>query len=1363
MPVGYPSWTPKEAAAGKSPFNRPYQRKMLSCTSRRKVSRCIDASTRITLESGNSVRVEELLPGDKVISIDEDTFETKVSTVQEVIVTEIKSRFEIHTIQGHKVIVSDDHPFMTRDVAQQKWINLKQRTKKTRIGIANTSLIKEVPDNLEYTDARIKLLGYFLGGGYFGKGQTPKFINNSIQQLHEFEQCANEIGTQCKWYKKNDLILSNGRRSGRNGDNPVRNWLTELGYNGVLKRDRKLSDVVFSWSRRQVGLFLNRLWAADGWIATRKDRRTSVGIGSGSKRFLEGLQELLLKFSINSYVRPSKCKATNFFKLHISRSSEILKFFDLIGGEVFTKEKNTHKGKIIALASVVKDKVQSEKCVTWDWIKTVTSLPSAKMYDIVLDSVHTFIANSSMILHNCGRQIGKSDTLCVSILHKLFTNRGYAVTVITPYQSQIELLFGRIHELISGNTELINSIKEKRKSPYYYMELHNGSYIKAFSAGTKSHSEAGTVRGAHAHFLLFDEADMLSRGDLDASLALITNFPDAIVWLSSTPTGKRETFYNACFDPTYVDFSYPSSVNPMFTEELDQFFKRSLTESGYIHEVLADFGEDTQGVYQKKYIDYGKSSYNYGDLKPSAGWTYSFGVDWNDNAGSIIMVTGFNPGDNNYYLVDKQVVKKDGWTQTSAVQKIVQLNRYWNPAFIYVDVGYGSCVGPLTMIQTNLGAKPIKDIEVGDKVLTSKGLYQNVLGKVVAPQKESYSVRPLKCPKTTVSYCHPFLTYRTDNRFLDTEFNEEKLQWRTVKEIDINRDFIAIAKTQKKVNTCPDPVIDLVDFIDTTGLTWDDQHIWSTHSNRSNEPSFNGALAQKYNCSKIMLSRLKCQLKKGEFPSTELRRKLVSKIDKDIGLDVFLDTKVLKFNRYIDVTDKDFQLLLGWYLSEGNINVATVELGQKKLLNDFQRAIDGAAKLFPSSVVYERGLFTRLFVNGTIASRLFEVLGGRYSDGKRIHPFILDNFDCKYILQGIYLGDGHKVQDTDGWQLSLASSHLIYQLRQYFIDRDILPSLYFVKKQTENRKDQYRIDIGGDQETVNKLTEITGFAFSNKNRVNRRKYIVTPHYILVGIDKIEQIEDQSDLIDIQVENDNSFTGNGVLLHNTQVELLHGVGVQAIRNQSSKGPDARLATIVKAYNFGGTIEIPDLFTKQPIKKPAKPFLVENAVRFFEDGRIKYPAADEWLIRALEGYYIQRLTDSGVPKYSSLDPAIGDHFVDALNLSLLPFTLEMGEFGKPTFVANIAFTGYFGETKEEKGERERQISDISGQGEEQERSRRTQYLAGPSLFRFGLPLANTTFDKVGHTRVWSWPGFLRDEPPPKRKSKRYNVEKPRRKNI
>jgi replicative DNA helicase len=290
-----------------------------------------------------------------------------------------------------------------------------------------------------------------------------------------------------------------------------------------------------------------------------------------------------------------------------------------------------------------------------------------------------------------GRQSGKTETLCIMIAYSLFTNERFAIQVIAPFQSQIDLIFGRISDLINSNATLKNSESRNVKAPNYKIVLKNGSYVVGFTAGTRSGQDAGSSRGQHANMLVFDEADYLSPKDIDAALAVIINYPNATVWMSSTPTGRREKFYESCHNKQYKEFHYASYVNPNWTPELEAYFRSELTEDGYKHEIEAEFGEQEEGVYQFKYVEAAQGDFEYDNMSPSPTWTYMIGVDWNDvKIGTTIAVIGYNPQDGMFYLVDKDIVSRAERTQLTACQRIAEMNRLWNPESIYVDKGYGA-------------------------------------------------------------------------------------------------------------------------------------------------------------------------------------------------------------------------------------------------------------------------------------------------------------------------------------------------------------------------------------------------------------------------------------------------------------------------------------------------------------------------------------------------------------------------------------------------------------------------------------------------------------------------------------------------
>lgn len=290
-----------------------------------------------------------------------------------------------------------------------------------------------------------------------------------------------------------------------------------------------------------------------------------------------------------------------------------------------------------------------------------------------------------------GRQTGKSEALCILILFNMVTKKNFKVVMLTPYQAQIEELFGRIEQLIREGG-LGNSIKRNVKAPIYQIELYNGSRIRGFTAGTKSGGNADSVRGQPAEMLVFDEVDYLSVKDIESAMSVTNNYPLAQVWMSSTPTGKRDYFFRVCTEnKQFKEFYYPASVNPMWTPEREEYLKSTMTSFGYNHEVLAIFGEQEEGVFQNVFIENAQRDYKYSEATRNPSWVYMMGVDWNDfKNGVSITVSALDPSHNQFRKVTSYLVQKQEYQQHEACVKIVELNRIWRPASIYVDRGYGT-------------------------------------------------------------------------------------------------------------------------------------------------------------------------------------------------------------------------------------------------------------------------------------------------------------------------------------------------------------------------------------------------------------------------------------------------------------------------------------------------------------------------------------------------------------------------------------------------------------------------------------------------------------------------------------------------
>ena len=330
-------------------------------------------------------------------------------------------------------------------------------------------------------------------------------------------------------------------------------------------------------------------------------------------------------------------------------------------------------------------------------------------------------------VNRIGRRAGKTETLCVKMMHYAYTNEHTTSLVIAPYKNQVGLIFDRLEFFLSTSPGLKSSIKRNTKNPYR-VELHNGSKIMGFTSGTRTGAKSTGIRGQDAHAIFLDEADYLGESDFEVILAILASRPDCYLWASSTPTGKREMYWRWCTDKQlgFKEFHYPSSASPLWTKETEMLERSMYSEQGYAHEFEAEFGEEAEGVFLNKYIDPAIKKYKLGKIRRNNNSLYTIGVDWNTSEkGTHIIVVEWNQelndGNGAYRPVEKIIIAQTEFTQTMACEEIIKLNEKWNPSAIYVDQGFGyaqiEMLHKYGMKNPDSGlVQRVKGINFGDKV-----------------------------------------------------------------------------------------------------------------------------------------------------------------------------------------------------------------------------------------------------------------------------------------------------------------------------------------------------------------------------------------------------------------------------------------------------------------------------------------------------------------------------------------------------------------------------------------------------------------------------------------------------------------------
>ena len=321
-------------------------------------------------------------------------------------------------------------------------------------------------------------------------------------------------------------------------------------------------------------------------------------------------------------------------------------------------------------------------------------------------------------VYRCGRRTGKTETMVLESLYQTYKNPNYRVLIITPYQNQVDLAFKRINELVDASPALKSRVVRNTKNPYQ-IEFNNHSSILGFTTGASSGSGGASIRGQRADLLILDEVDYMNDADFDSVMIIAGERPDIRTIMSSTPTGRRAKFYEACTNPDlgFKEHFHPSMHNPNWGEQMEAEFRASLTASGYVHEVEAEFGVQDTGVFNKDDLDRSRTFYNYaynildyyqeneiknGQKKQPEMLLYdeynhapfnrfrTMGIDWDKySSSSSIVILEYNMKFQQFMILKRFEMPRAEYSYDNAVNTVIALNEIYQPAWIYADRGSG--------------------------------------------------------------------------------------------------------------------------------------------------------------------------------------------------------------------------------------------------------------------------------------------------------------------------------------------------------------------------------------------------------------------------------------------------------------------------------------------------------------------------------------------------------------------------------------------------------------------------------------------------------------------------------------------------
>jgi replicative DNA helicase len=377
----------------------------------------------------------------------------------------VKPVYKVTTRTGRVVRTTITHPFLTPD----GWKPLTDVCVGDRIAVPRAI---PVFGGDEQPEAEVVMLGFLIGSGCLADG-SPVMSTGSPSVLLELKRCAAKLGVTVRHVSAHEHRLCTPLGT----SSPVTRLLRQHGLWQQESRAKHVPDAVYRLPCKQLALFLNRLFAANGWASVNKGGQATIGFGTRSERLARGVQHLLLRFGIAAQLRYRTAlyngRGFPSWQIEVTHAESIRRFAAHIGilGKTDAVERvlaaldrrnrnsnldtipatfwtevlkakgdrtwrsvsqaagkppnyNWHVGTrspqraTLALLADVLDARDLEILATsdiwWDEIVSIVYVGDEQVYDLTVPHVHNFVAGD-VFVHNTSFALGAAANVAVSI------------------------------------------------------------------------------------------------------------------------------------------------------------------------------------------------------------------------------------------------------------------------------------------------------------------------------------------------------------------------------------------------------------------------------------------------------------------------------------------------------------------------------------------------------------------------------------------------------------------------------------------------------------------------------------------------------------------------------------------------------------------------------------------------------------------------------------------------------------------------------------------------------------------------------------------------------------------------------------
>lgn len=273
--------------------------------------KCIDGDSQVQLTDGRRVAIKDIVPDDRVVSVENGRLSSGV--VKWLAPSGVKPCYSVSSDRGFRIVATADHRVLTWD----GWKTVGELT-------VNDFIVapRVLPETEAAEPSQEELDDAVLAAVWLAEGDKTRMDGYAITNGNdELRASLKEVAERRNWGIREDRwlrirLLKNGMPKGPN------DLLKRLGIRRMTTDTIRVPEFVMRGSNRLVSHFLSNLFCCDGCAHPR-----GVGYCSNSRRFVDDLRSLLLRFGI-------RCHITGHNKasmLNVGDSVGILKFAEHVG------------------------------------------------------------------------------------------------------------------------------------------------------------------------------------------------------------------------------------------------------------------------------------------------------------------------------------------------------------------------------------------------------------------------------------------------------------------------------------------------------------------------------------------------------------------------------------------------------------------------------------------------------------------------------------------------------------------------------------------------------------------------------------------------------------------------------------------------------------------------------------------------------------------------------------------------------------------------------------------------------------------------------------------------------------------------